>query len=75
MSYASVEGIPARYGKDDEANQLAYRISAELADFVARTPVQYGWQQRALCMRSRGSAQTSVPRRVRVCLMVTNRIR
>lgn len=42
------EGIAGRYGKDEQANQLAYRISAELANFVARTPVQYGWQQRAL---------------------------
>lgn len=39
---------PARYGKDQEANELGWRISAWLADFVENTPVKYGWQQRSL---------------------------
>ena len=42
------EGMAGRYGKDAQANALAYRISAALGEFVAQTPVQYGWQQRAL---------------------------
>jgi YjjI family glycine radical enzyme len=36
------------YGKDVAANDLAYRISEQLAAFVAAAPVKYGWQQRAL---------------------------
>lgn len=42
------EGLSARYGKDEQANALGYRISAQLAEFVTTTPVKYGWQQRAL---------------------------
>ncbi|MEO3992267.1 YjjI family glycine radical enzyme [Pseudocitrobacter cyperus] len=42
------EGLNARYGKDPQANELGYRISAQLADFVTNTPVRYGWQQRAM---------------------------
>jgi YjjI family glycine radical enzyme len=42
------EGLTGRYGKDDVANALGYRISAQLAAFVENTPVKYGWQQRAL---------------------------
>lgn len=41
-------GLTARYGKNDTANELGYRISAQLADFVENTPVKYGWKQRAL---------------------------
>lgn len=41
-------GSAGRYGKDGAANQLAWRISEHLADFVARTPVKHGWQQRAM---------------------------
>ncbi|SUX69023.1 glycine radical enzyme, YjjI family [Citrobacter amalonaticus] len=41
-------GMNARYGKDETANDLGYRISAQLADFVENTPVKYGWQQRAM---------------------------
>lgn len=37
-----------RYGQDPAANQLSYRISKQLADFVAATPVKYGWHHRAL---------------------------
>ncbi|ECC3294800.1 YjjI family glycine radical enzyme [Salmonella enterica subsp. enterica] len=41
-------GLNARYGKNETANELGYRISAQLADFVENTPVKYGWKQRAL---------------------------
>ncbi|MKN52911.1 YjjI family glycine radical enzyme [Salmonella enterica subsp. enterica] len=41
-------GLSARYGKNETANELGYRISAQLADFVENTPVKYGWKQRAL---------------------------
>nr|WP_318383091.1 YjjI family glycine radical enzyme [uncultured Enterobacter sp.] len=42
------DGLAGRYGCDEEANQLGYRISAQLGEFVARTPVKYGMQQRAM---------------------------
>lgn len=42
------EGIAARYGKEATANEVGYRISAQLAEFVANTPVKYGWQKRAM---------------------------
>ena len=42
------DGLSARYGKDPQANALGYRISEQLAEFVANTPVRYGWQQRAM---------------------------
>lgn len=32
------EGIVARYGKEAAANEVGYRISAQLAEFVANTP-------------------------------------
>lgn len=38
----------ARYGQDCAANELSYRITEQLADFVATTPVKYGWHHRAL---------------------------
>ncbi|WP_116285008.1 glycyl radical enzyme domain-containing protein, partial [Klebsiella pneumoniae] len=38
----------ARYGKEAAANEVGYRISAQLAEFVANTPVKYGWQKRAM---------------------------
>lgn len=41
-------GRPGRYGQDAEANQLGYRISRQLADFVAAAPVKHGWRGRAL---------------------------
>ncbi|WP_333851606.1 YjjI family glycine radical enzyme [Leclercia sp.] len=41
-------GLKGRYGKDDEANALGYRISEQLAAFVENTPVRHGWKQRAL---------------------------
>ncbi|KFC07788.1 hypothetical protein GTGU_01749 [Trabulsiella guamensis ATCC 49490] len=42
------EGLAGRYGKDETANALGYRISEQLAAFVENTPVKYGWRQRAL---------------------------
>ena len=41
-------GLAARYGKDEQANALGYRISEQLASFVANTPVKHGWRQRAM---------------------------
>jgi YjjI family glycine radical enzyme len=41
-------GSAARYGQDEEANKLGWRISEQLAEFVENTPVKYGWNQRAL---------------------------
>ena len=41
-------GSPGRYGKDDQANALGYRISEQLAAFVESTPVKYSWKQRAM---------------------------
>nr|WP_159466516.1 YjjI family glycine radical enzyme [Scandinavium goeteborgense] len=52
-------GSPARYGQDDAANQLAWRISAQLAEFVETTPVKYGWQQRALLHAQSGISSDS----------------
>jgi len=52
-------GIAGRYGKDDAANQLGYRISAQLAEFVANTPVKHGWQQRAMLHAQSGISSDS----------------
>lgn len=41
-------GLSARYGKNEEANALGYRISEQLATFVANTPVKHGWNNRAM---------------------------
>ncbi|TLU65931.1 YjjI family glycine radical enzyme [Enterobacter sp. MF024] len=41
-------GINGRYGKDDQANALGYRISEQLAAFVEATPVKHGWRHRAM---------------------------
>ncbi|WBU51725.1 YjjI family glycine radical enzyme [Kosakonia pseudosacchari] len=41
-------GLAARYGHDEQANALGYRISEQLASFVADTPVKHGWRQRAM---------------------------
>lgn len=53
-------GSTARYGKDEAANQLAWRISEYLADFVARTPVKHGWQQRAMLHAQSGISSDTV---------------
>lgn len=41
-------GLPWRYGHDDEANQLGYRISARLSEWVARRGQAHAWGSRAL---------------------------
>ncbi len=41
-------GLPWRYGHDDEANQLGYRISARLSEWVARRGQTHAWGGRAL---------------------------
>ncbi len=48
-SFLVQEGLiePERFAPNT-ANELGYRISAQLADFVENTPVKYGWKQRAL---------------------------
>lgn len=53
-------GSAGRYGKDEAANQLAWRISEYLADFVARTPVKHGWQQRAMLHAQSGISSDTV---------------
>jgi YjjI family glycine radical enzyme len=52
-------GVNVRYGKDDEANQLGYRISAQLAEFVENTPVKYGWKNRAMLHAQSGISSDS----------------
>ncbi|MDX6021570.1 YjjI family glycine radical enzyme [Scandinavium sp. V105_16] len=52
-------GSPARYGQHDEANELGWRISAQLAAFVENTPVKYGWKQRALLHAQSGISSDS----------------
>ncbi len=42
------ENLPERYGRDEEANQLGYRISAQLARHVSETPQRHAWGGRAL---------------------------
>lgn len=53
------EGMTARYGKDDAANALGVRISAQLAEFVENTPVKFGWRQRALLHAQSGISSDS----------------
>ncbi|MRS15315.1 YjjI family glycine radical enzyme [Enterobacteriaceae bacterium RIT691] len=50
---------PARYGENEEANALGWRISAWLAEFVENTPVKYGWNQRALLHAQSGISSDS----------------
>lgn len=69
------EGIAARYGKEAAANEVGYRISAQLAEFVANTPVKYGWQNAPCYTHSRGSVPISAPRRARVYPMAMSQIR
>ncbi|WP_099074541.1 YjjI family glycine radical enzyme [Proteus alimentorum] len=42
------EGKHVAYGDNGSANKLSYVISEKLAQFVADTPVKYGWKQRAM---------------------------
>ncbi len=70
------EGIAARYGKEAAANEVGYRISAQLAEFVANTPVKYGWQKTRHVTRTvGGSVPILAPRRARVCRMAMSQIR
>jgi len=52
-------GHSGRYGKDEEANALGYRISEQLADFVENTPVKHGWKQRAMLHAQSGISSDS----------------
>jgi YjjI family glycine radical enzyme len=55
-------GLSACYGKDEEANVLAYRISEQLAEYVAKTPVKHGWNNRAMLHAQSGiSSDTDTP--------------
>ena len=61
------EGNNARYGHDDAANQLSYRISEKLATIVENTPVKYGYQHSALLHAQGGiSLDTEVTPGVRI---------
>lgn len=42
------ENLPGRYGHDEEANQLGYRISAQLSEYVTTTPQAHAWGGHAL---------------------------
>lgn len=42
------EGLPGRYGHDEGANQLGYRISAQLSLLVTDRPQPRAWNGRAL---------------------------
>lgn len=55
------DGINGRYGKDEQANALGYRISEQLAAFVENTPVKHGWKQRAMLQCSRASDSGATP--------------
>ena len=52
-------GHPGRYGKDEQANALGYRISEQLAHFVENTPVKHGWKQRAMLHAQSGISSDS----------------
>ncbi|CAI9415457.1 YjjI family glycine radical enzyme [Lelliottia sp. T2.26D-8] len=52
-------GHPGRYGKDEQANALGYRISEQLAHFVENTLVKHGWKQRAMLHAQSGISSDS----------------
>lgn len=52
-------GIAGRYGKDEQANALGYRISEQLAAFVENTPVKHAWKQRAMLHAQSGISSDS----------------
>ena len=52
-------GMTGRYGKDEQANALGYRISEQLAAFVENTPVKHGWKQRAMLHAQSGISSDS----------------
>ena len=53
------ENLPDRYGHDEEANQLGYRISAQLSAYVTTTPQTHAWGGRAL-LHSQGGLSIDV---------------
>ncbi len=52
-------GLPWRYGHDEEANQLGYRISAQLSEYVTTTPQAHAWGGHAL-LHSQGGLSIDV---------------
>ncbi len=67
-------GIAGRYGKDEQANALGYRISEQLAAFVENTPVKHGWKHRAMLHAQSGISSDSGTTPGRACLTATSRI-
>ncbi|HDN9024719.1 YjjI family glycine radical enzyme [Aeromonas veronii] len=53
------ENLPDRYGHGEEANQLGYRISAQLSAYVTTTPQTHAWGGRAL-LHSQGGLSIDV---------------
>ncbi|MFQ2414625.1 YjjI family glycine radical enzyme [Aeromonas caviae] len=53
------ENLPGRYGHDEEANQLGYRISARLSEWVARRGQTHAWGGHAL-LHSQGGLSIDV---------------
>ncbi|MBL0543539.1 YjjI family glycine radical enzyme [Aeromonas caviae] len=53
------ENLPGRYGHDEEANQLGYRISAQLSEYVTATPQAHAWGGHAL-LHSQGGLSIDV---------------
>lgn len=53
------ENLPGRYGHDEEANQLGYRISAQLSEYVTTTPQAHAWGGHAL-LHSQGGLSIDV---------------
>lgn len=53
------ENLPDRYGREEEANQLGYRISAQLARYVQETPQPHAWRGHAL-LHSQGGLSVDV---------------
>ena len=66
--------MAGRYGKDEQANALGYRISEQLAAFVENTPVKHGWKHRAMLHAQSGISSDSGTTPGRVCRTVTSRI-
>ncbi|WP_323921177.1 YjjI family glycine radical enzyme [Aeromonas caviae] len=53
------ENLLGRYGHDEEANQLGYRISAQLSEYVTTTPQAHAWGGHAL-LHSQGGLSIDV---------------
>jgi len=50
------EGRTGKYGFDQTANELGYKISEVLANKVENTPVKYAWRDRALLHSQAGTS-------------------